>query len=96
LFLILNRKPASHQLADVPPMDLIRNRKNSAEAQKKQFDELCVWIDAHIGEPIGWKQLMEQSGLDLQSLQTLFFQYKSTTPMTWIRHRREVAKSRLG
>ncbi|MEI6601432.1 MAG: hypothetical protein WCN21_13205 [Comamonadaceae bacterium] len=76
-------------------MGLIRNRKSSAEAQKKQFDELCVWIDAHVGEPIGWQQLMEQSGLDFQSLQTLFFQYESTTPMTWIRRRREVAKSKF-
>ncbi len=76
-------------------MDLIRNRKSSAEAQKRQFDELCVWIDAHIGEPMGWQQLMEQSGLDFQSLQTLFFQYKSTTAMTWIRHRREIARSKL-
>ena len=76
-------------------MDLIRNRISSAEAQKRQFDELCVWIDAHIGEPMGWQQLMEQSGLDFQSLQTLFFQYKSTTAMTWIRHRREIARSKL-
>jgi transcriptional regulator GlxA family with amidase domain len=76
-------------------MDLIRNRKSSAEAQKRQFDELCVWIDAHIGEPMGWQHLMEQSGLDFQSLQTLFFQYKSTTAMTWIRHRREIARSKL-
>jgi transcriptional regulator GlxA family with amidase domain len=76
-------------------MDLIRNRKSSAEAQKRQFDELCVWIDAHIGEPMGWQHLMEQSGLDFQSLQTLFFLYKSTTAMTWIRHRREIARSKL-
>jgi transcriptional regulator GlxA family with amidase domain len=76
-------------------MDLIRNRKSSAEAQKRQFDELCVWIDAHIGEPMGWQQLMEQSGLDFQSLQALFFQYKSTTAMTWIRHRREIARLKL-
>jgi transcriptional regulator GlxA family with amidase domain len=76
-------------------MGLIRNPKSSAEAQKKQFDELCVWIDAHIGEPINWQQLMEQSGLDFQSLQTLFYQYRSTTAMTWIRHRREVAKSKF-
>jgi AraC-like DNA-binding protein len=76
-------------------MDLVRNPKSSTEAQRKQFDELCVWIDAHIGEPIGWQQLMEQSGLDFQSLQTLFYRYKSSTAMTWIRHRREIARSKL-
>jgi len=75
-------------------MGLTRNRKSSAEAQKKQFDELCVWIDAHLGEPIGWQQLMEQSRLDFQSLQTLFFYYKNTTPMTWIRRRRMLANSK--
>lgn len=76
-------------------MGLIRNHNNSVEARKKQFDELCLWIDAHIGEPIGWQQLMEQSGLDFQSLQTLFYRYKSSTAMTWIRHRREIAKSKF-
>ena len=53
-----------------------------------------VWIDGHIGEPIGWQQIMAQSGLDFQTLQMLFFRYKSTTPMTWIRHRREAIQSK--
>ena len=75
-------------------MGLIRNHKRSAEAHEKQFDELCLWIDAHIGEPIGWQQMMAQSGLDYQTLQMLFFRYKSTTPMTWIRHRREAIQSK--
>jgi len=61
--------------------------------QQKKFDELCQWIDAHIGEPIGWQQLMKQSGLDYQTIQALFFKYKSTTPMTWIRRRREAKSS---
>ena len=75
-------------------MHPIRNTLSSAEAQRKQFDELCVWIDAHIGEPIGWQQMMVQSGLDFQTLQALFFRYQSTTPMTWIRRRREAIKSK--
>ena len=75
-------------------MHPIRNTLSSAEAQRKQFDELCVWIDAHIGEPIGWQQMMVQSGLDFQTLQALFFHYQSTTPMTWIRRRREAIKSK--
>ncbi len=76
-------------------MGLARNTKSSAEARKKQFDDLCIWIDAHVNEPIGWQQIMAQSGLDFQTLQALFFHYKSTTPMTWIRHRREAVKSKL-
>lgn len=63
--------------------------------QQKKFDDLCQWIDAHIGEPIGWQQLMMQSGLDFQTIQALFFKYKSTTPMTWIRRRREAKSSLL-
>ncbi len=75
-------------------MGMVRNTKRSAEAHEKQFDELCLWIDAHIEEPIGWQQIMAQSGLDFQTLQMLFFRYKSTTPMTWIRHRREAIQSK--
>lgn len=62
---------------------------------QKKFDELCQWIDAHIGEAIGWQQLMAQSGLDYQTIQALFFRHKSTTPMTWIRRRREAKSSPL-
>ena len=57
--------------------------------QRQQFDALCVWIDAHLEEPLGWQELMAQSGLEYQAIQTLFFKFQSTTPMTWIRHRRE-------
>ena len=32
---------------------------------------------------------MQHSGLDHQTLNALFFKYASTTPMTWIRRRRE-------
>jgi transcriptional regulator GlxA family with amidase domain len=56
---------------------------------KQQLDDLCSWIDAHIGEQIGWQELLVQSGLEYQALQTLFFKHLSTTPMTWIRQRRE-------
>jgi len=61
-------------------MGLVRNTKRSAEAHEKQFDELCLWIDAHIEEPIGWQQIMAQSGLDFQTLQMLFFRYKAPRP----------------
>jgi methylphosphotriester-DNA--protein-cysteine methyltransferase len=61
--------------------------------RKEQFDNLCAWIDAHIHEPIGWTELMSESGFDHQSIQSSFAKYKATTPMTWIRKRREDLKS---
>ena len=65
-------------------------RKQAALSDHRQtFDELCTWIEAHLAEPIGWQELMEQSGLDHQTLNALFFKFLSTTPMAWIRKRRE-------
>lgn len=56
---------------------------------KEQFEELCVWIDDHLQEQIGWSELMRESGHDHLSIQSSFAKYKATTPMTWIRKRRE-------
>ena len=64
-------------------------RKQLALSDHRQtFDELCTWIDSHLHEPIGWQELMAQSGLDHQTLNALFFKFQSTTPMAWIRKRR--------
>lgn len=60
---------------------------------KQQFEDLCAWIDEHIQEQIGWSELMHQSGFDHLSIQSSFAKYKSTTPMTWIRKRREDFKA---
>lgn len=60
---------------------------------KEQFDELCAWIDEHIQEQIGWSELMHESGFDHLSIQSSFAKYKATTPMTYIRKRREDFKS---
>lgn len=56
---------------------------------KHKFDDLCAWIDVQIDTPLGWQELMQHSGLDHQTINALFFKYASTTPMTWIRRRRE-------
>jgi len=58
-----------------------------------QFEQLCTWIDHHIEEQIGWSELMRESGFDHQSIQSSFAKYKTTTPMTYIRKRREDFKS---
>jgi methylphosphotriester-DNA--protein-cysteine methyltransferase len=50
---------------------------------------LCAWIDEHLEETIGWQQLFENSGLEHHALQMKFFKHADTTPMTWIRGRRE-------
>ena len=65
-------------------------RKQLALSDHRQtFDELCNWIETHLHEPIGWQELMAESGLDHQTLNALFFKFLSTTPMAWIRKRRE-------
>jgi methylphosphotriester-DNA--protein-cysteine methyltransferase len=60
---------------------------------KDQFEQLCAWIDDHIQEQIGWSELMHESGFDHLSIQSSFAKYKATTPMTYIRKRREDFKS---
>lgn len=64
-------------------------RVTSLAAHKTELDKLCQWIDEHLSQPIGWQELMAQSQLDHQTIHALFFKYESTTPMTWIRRRRE-------
>jgi transcriptional regulator GlxA family with amidase domain len=59
------------------------------EEQKLAFERLCAWIEAHLDEPIGWQELMRESGLEFQTIHQLFFKYASSSPMTWIRRRRE-------
>ena len=77
---MLEPKPKNYRL---PPLS----------THKKTFDDLCLWIDAHLGGPVGWQELMSQSGLDHQTINALFYKYESTTPMTWIRRRREAGSS---
>lgn len=72
----------------------LQNRKLPPLADlKDKFEELCAWIDGQIDAPLGWQELMLQSGLDHQTINALFFKYASTTPMTWIRRRREAARA---
>ena len=60
---------------------------------KDQFEQLCAWIDEHIQEQIGWSELIHESGFDHLSIQSSFAKYKATTPMTYIRKRREDFKA---
>ena len=64
-------------------------RRPSINLPRQSFDDLCAWIDDHLEETIGWQQLFECSGLDHHALQAMFFKHAGTTPMTWIRGRRQ-------
>jgi len=63
-------------------------RVGPAERQAA-FDRLCAWIEGHLDEPIGWRELMRESGLDHQAIHQLFFTHTRASPMTWIRKLRE-------
>ena len=65
------------------------------QGSQLQLENLCAWIDQHIDESIGWPELIRQSGLSSTALQSLFWRWKATTPMTWIRQRRNIAKALL-
>ncbi len=71
----------------------IQRKQPLLTEHRQTFDELCAWIEAHLHEPLGWQELMAQSGLDHQTLNALFYKFRSQTPMAWIRKQREL---RLG
>ena len=56
----------------------------------KLLDELCNWIDTNINDQFGLKDLVEKTNLKNSDLQYLFEKYKQTTPMTYIRHKRNI------
>ena len=60
---------------------------------REQVAQLCHWIDAHIHEVIGWDDLTRQSGMDHKLIMASFNKHMATTPMTWIRQRREQLKT---
>jgi methylphosphotriester-DNA--protein-cysteine methyltransferase len=66
---------------------------NNAQLSEQDMHKLCAWIDKHITEPIGWTELVAQTGKDHQTLLASFAKHKATTPMTWIRQQRQTLKS---
>ena len=69
--------------------------KSHSNTQLSETDvrNLCAWIDEHIAEPIGWTDLVAQTGKDHKTLLASFAKHKFTTPMTWIRQQRQTLKS---
>jgi methylphosphotriester-DNA--protein-cysteine methyltransferase len=86
-------KPSFEELQKASGRKAMFHRQAPLSTYKGEFDSLCHWIDAHLSQPIGWQELMSQSHLDHQTIHALFFKYESTTPMTWIRRRREAQTS---
>lgn len=68
----------------------VKRQQLALSDHRQTLDELCHWIDQHLHEPLGWQELMAQSGLDHQTLNALFYKFQSSTPMAWIRKRREL------
>ena len=66
--------------------------KPSDEENKKQLAEIGAWIDKTIETNIGWKELCDASNLSHKELQVLFDKYMQTSPMTYIRKRKEEGK----
>jgi hypothetical protein len=58
--------------------------------EKRKAEELCVWVNAHLDEPIELKDLVEASGLNHFEILRIFSIYFRTTPMQWIRQQREL------
>jgi transcriptional regulator GlxA family with amidase domain len=57
-------------------------------SNQRKLKKLCQWIDANIDKPIGWAELTAQSGMDHLELQRQFTTYMKSSPMQWIRFRR--------
>jgi len=55
---------------------------------KALLAEICNWIDKNTSPNIDWTELIETTGLSHKELQFLFDKYLNTTPMTYIRQRR--------
>jgi methylphosphotriester-DNA--protein-cysteine methyltransferase len=69
----------------------IRKINRLAESDNvKLLDELCNWIDTNINDQFGLKNLVDKTNLNNSDIQYLFEKYKQTTPMTYIRHKRNI------
>lgn len=95
---ILTNKPYRVSVSDqtgnaAPPKNIYRKNKFNrlAEVENvKLLDDLCFWIDTNIDTKFGLKELIEKTNLSNSDLQYLFEKYKQTTPMTYIRDKRDI------
>ena len=60
-----------------------------------KVSRLCEYIDQNIDKTISFLDLVELSGLNYQELVALFQAHKNTTPMQYIRAKREKQRGSL-
>ena len=72
--------------------NVVTLKLSKSASHKRKLKQLCAWIDAHLDQPIGWAELVAQSGMDHVELQRQFSTYLKTSPMQWIRNRRLQSK----
>jgi transcriptional regulator GlxA family with amidase domain len=69
---------------------------SAAEHSKRErLDVLCKWIDANLDRRIDWTELVEASGMGHIELQNQFSTHFKTSPMQWIRVRRQINASNI-
>jgi len=96
--IIHTNKPYSVSASDqtgnaAQPKNIYRKIKFNrlAEVENvKLLVDLCLWIDTNIDTKFGLKELIEKTNLNNSDLQYLFEKYKQTTPMTYIRNKRDI------
>lgn len=57
-------------------------------SERDRVDELCVWLLAHLHEPIGWGKLVAQSNMSHEELGSAFDQHFQVSPMEWVTQQR--------
>ncbi|MFM9990263.1 MAG: hypothetical protein ACKVOY_02405 [Burkholderiaceae bacterium] len=72
---------------------LVPDIKENDFITQQKLENLLIWIDEHIQDPIGWTELVAHIGFDHRTIQNLFFKYKAMRPINWIRKRREELRS---
>jgi AraC-like DNA-binding protein len=69
--------------------NVVNLKASNHENIQRKLKNLCEWIELNINGPIGWAELIKQSGMNHLELQREFLAYLNETPMQWIRHRRQ-------
>ena len=75
-------------------MATVQTFSSDSSQDRLKLDALCVWIRAHLDEPLGWHALTAQSGLSHLELNRLFSVHLKITPMQWIRQQKDEAMQR--
>lgn len=78
-------------------IDLARQRGGlKPEGRRQLFEELLLWIQAHLHQPIKIEDLVQQSGYSQRSLRSFFRERFGCGPVQWIRNQRlQLARERL-